>query len=79
MDEKGYGMVLVDDNGWEIAEIFMKKETALIEINKMKRTFEKVGHKGTKIYLSQLSYDVNSNKILDNQLVNQSSQLKVEC
>ncbi|MGJ7589062.1 hypothetical protein [Staphylococcus shinii] len=79
MRGEGYGMVLVDDNGCEMVEIFMKKETALIEINKVKRTFEKVGHKGTKIYLSKLNYDVKSKKILDDKLVNQSSQLKMEC
>ncbi|MEY8604574.1 hypothetical protein AALK46_12705 [Staphylococcus nepalensis] len=79
MERKGYGVVFVDDNGGEMVEVFPSRENALIEINKMKRTFEIVGHTGAKVYLSELRYDIESKQVLDYELVNQSSQLKVEC
>lgn len=79
MEKRGYGVVLLDDNGGQMVEFFPSKNNALIEINKMKRTFEIVGHTGTKVYLSELRYDLDTEKILDREFLNESSQLKVEC
>lgn len=79
MEVKGYGVVFFDEDGGNMVNVFLKKDIALLEIDKMKRTFENVGHTGAKVYLSELRYDKENKQILDSELINETSELKVDC
>ncbi|OEK58922.1 hypothetical protein [Staphylococcus equorum] len=74
-----YSIVTINENGGEMVESFSNKETALIEVNKMKRHFRLLNIQNVKVYLSELNYDSKQNRILDDKLVNPQSTLKIEC
>lgn len=82
MPNKIYALVVLDilkEQGKQSVEIFSDKQTALIEINKMKQNIELLKIDNYKIYLSELNYDKEKNEILDNSWINDTSILKVEC
>lgn len=82
MPNKIYALVVLDilrEKGKQSVEIFSDKQTALIEINKMKQNIELLKIDNYKIYLSELNYDKEKNEILDDNWINDTSILKVEC
>jgi len=82
MSNKIYALVVLDvlkKQGKQSIEIFSDKQTALIEINKMKQNIELLKIDNYKIYLSELNYDNKNNEILDKDWINETSILKVEC
>jgi len=82
MPNKIYALVVLDilkEQGKQSVEIFSDKQTALIEINKMKQNIELLKIDNYKIYLSELNYDKEKNEILDDNWINDTSILKVEC
>lgn len=82
MPNKIYALVVLDilkEQGKQSVEIFSDKQTALIEINKMKQNIKLLKIDNYKIYLSELNYDKKKNEILDDNWINDTSILKVEC
>ncbi|MGP5096187.1 hypothetical protein [Staphylococcus equorum] len=79
MEKTVYGIVIINECGGETIESFSNKETALIEVNKMKRHFKLLNIQNVKVYLSELNYDNQKNCIVDDKLINAQSTLKIEC
>lgn len=82
MPNKVYAIVFVDvlDGKEKISvSTFQNEQLAMIEVNKIKKNIEHLKIDNYKIYLSKLNYDVENNKILDKNWVNEESILKIEC
>lgn len=74
-----YGVVLESQGGGQQMNSFLKKESALEEIEKLKEEIVKQKVAGVKVYLSELDYDKHNNRLLSSSLINKESKLMHEC
>ncbi|RIM29613.1 hypothetical protein BUY35_07220 [Staphylococcus cohnii] len=79
MTQTLYAMVVVDENGMEMTETYKDKMNAMIEINKLERNIKLLEITDFKVYLSEVKYDENTKKIIDDKWINDKSELKITC
>lgn len=79
MTQTLYAMVVVDENGMEMTETYKDKMNAMIEINKLERNIKLLEITNFKVYLSEVKYDENTKKIIDDKWINDKSELKITC
>lgn len=70
-----YGVILRGSDGGETWNNFNSEEDARIEANRLKSIAKENNVKGTEIYLSRLEYNKRENRLKDNRLVNEDSEL----
>lgn len=78
-----YGIVIKTKDGGETMNSFMKEESAIKEGERITQEAKELSEKGKiakglRIYLSELDYSIQKNRILSNHLIDENSKLLFE-